>query len=71
MGSSALTLMLDQQEAKEVECEFHSICKTYQMARISEQHPLTQEDAVTQISEICNTPARFAESCYQGFKERK
>ena len=68
MGSPSLTLMVNQQEAKEVECEFCSKCEIYQTARIAEHYPLAQEDASEQINEICNTPARFAESCYKKFK---
>lgn len=71
MEKSNLILMLENPEAGEVECEFHNECKAYQIARIAEQYPLTQEDAITQISEICNTAARFTESCYQKFKGRK
>jgi len=71
MGSSTLTSRLVNSKTGEVECEFCGKCNQYQLARIEEQHPLTREDAITQLSEICDTPARFTESCYKKLKKQE
>ena len=52
-----------------VVCEYHQNCKIYDNAIAAVNLDRASEDNIEQLLEICDTDARFSESCFRSKRE--